>query len=85
MNMLQITLKVIGAVLGFFVAAYGTYYGCMVMDKIEGKAPQDGFMAVGWIFWFVTVPLGVIGGIKLGGIIFAKIQANKSRDSDTVN
>lgn len=80
--LLKVILALTGATLGFFIAAAGTYYGCMMMDKIEGNTPGNGYMTVGWIFWFITIPIGTIFGGGFGVLVAKIIESKKKKNRD---
>jgi hypothetical protein len=40
-----------------------TYYGCVLIDYINGRSGGDGMVNVGWIFWIGTVPVGALTGL----------------------
>ena len=43
-----------------------TYYGCVLIDYINGRSGGDGMVNVGWIFWIGTVPVGALTGLATG-------------------
>jgi hypothetical protein len=47
---IKVALVFLGAVIGFFVAVFGTYYGCVLLDQIMGNAPGSGYVTIGFIF-----------------------------------
>jgi hypothetical protein len=48
---------------GSVLAMLGTYYGCVLIDYINGRSGGDGMVNVGWIFWIGTVPVGAFTGL----------------------
>ena len=48
---------------GIVLAMLATYYGCVLIDYINGRSGGDGMVNVGWIFWIGTVPIGALTGL----------------------
>jgi len=52
-----------GAALGALLGFYGMFYACSLVDSIFGQDGGGGFVAAGWLFLVVSVPLGAyLGG-----------------------
>ena len=49
--------------IGVVLAMLATYYGCVLLDYINGRSGGDGMVNVGWIFWIGTVPVGAFTGL----------------------
>lgn len=78
---IKVALVFLGAVLGFFVAVFGTYYGCVLLDQIMGNAPGSGYVTIGFIFWLITVPMGTIIGGGTGLLIAIIVDRRRKRAS----
>jgi hypothetical protein len=51
-----------------------TYYGCVLIDYINGRSGGDGLVNVGWIFWIGTVPVGALTGLAAALYLGLKLQ-----------
>jgi hypothetical protein len=69
---------VLGLIAGGYIGFYGMLYISQVYDYYNPPtSPGGGLGAVGWIFTFITIPLGaMIGGI-LSLLIYVKISKPK--------
>lgn len=78
---LSIVSGILGAFLGLLLGSMGVYYLCVWLDQLsypEGVPPGGGLSSVGWVFWFVTIPLGTIfGGIGGFFLAFFRIKRRK--------
>ncbi|AYN67384.1 hypothetical protein D1013_08400 [Euzebyella marina] len=64
--LIMLTLIFVGVILGGILGFYGLFWICQYLDgqEAERAASGGGYVAVGWIFLFVTIPFGsLIGGI----------------------
>ena len=69
-----------GAAIGLLLGTVGVFYGCVLYDKItypNGVPAGGGLIAVGWIFVFVTAPVGVILGGILGVLYLKRRRARE--------
>lgn len=65
--LLMIAVICIGAAIGAVLGFFGLFWVCEYLDAqdAERAAGGGGYVAVGWIFLFVTVPLGaLLGGVS---------------------
>ena len=71
---LSMPAGIIGAAVGVIVASYGTYYACVLVDKIRGASGGDGIVTIGWLFLILTAPIGGVVGafsfVALARILF---------------
>lgn len=71
-----------GMAAGVVFAFYGTYYLCVAVDMMRGAAVGDGLVTVGWLFCFVTVPLGaLLGGSLAFGLVELLLIDRKHRSA----
>lgn len=65
---------IIGSVLGFLTPLFI----CLIHDLIMKPTPGSGLMTVGWVFCFITIPVGAIAGSFLA----IKISRTKASNTD---
>lgn len=73
MGDLKIILVVIfGITIGVFVGFMGPFLICYTYDAMTDPSPGSGLMTVGWVFCFITIPVGAIAGGIFSGVIANK-------------
>ncbi|MCF7849996.1 MAG: hypothetical protein K9M45_14175 [Kiritimatiellales bacterium] len=88
--LLSILTGIIGVIIGLLLGSFGVFYACILLDKImypNGVPTGGGFGAVGWIFLFITVPVGgILGGIGGFFITFSRLRKKeKKMIKNTIN
>jgi hypothetical protein len=69
---------IVGIAVGAILAFFGTLGVCLLLDALSSSdSPQFG--AVGWIFCFITMPLGALAGGTCGQLIFHRVADRKDR------
>lgn len=66
----------LGALAGFYLGSTGVYEACVMIDKIQypdGVPTGGGLIAVGWLFWYITIPGGTILGYYIGSFFGSKL------------
>ncbi len=64
--LLVIVATGVGAIAGALVAFYGTYFGCVLIDAVNGvQGGGNSAMTVGWVFLLFTIPFGAFFGSAL--------------------
>jgi len=87
---LPILTGIIGAIIGSLLGSIGVFYVCVLFDKINypnGVPAGGGLIAIGWIFWFFTIPLGgILGGAGGFFITYSKLQKKEKKQmQNTIN
>ncbi len=81
--LLSILAGIIGVIIGLLLGSFGVFYACILLDKImypNGVPTGGGFGAVGWIFLFITVPVGgILGGIGGFFITYFKLLKKEKK------
>ena len=54
-----------GGAAGGWVGSVGWIEFCLYVDRVRDVPGGDGLMTVGWLYWLVTIPLGI--GLGLAG------------------
>ena len=55
---IKIIIVFFGVILGALIGFFGPFIFCMVYDYLNPPAGNGGGMgAIGWLFWFVTIPV----------------------------
>jgi len=76
--LLRILLTFVGAGVGLVLAGLATFYGCVLIDKVQGNGPGSGYGSVGWIFLFLTLPAGALVGGGAAFLTTVLIQRRKA-------
>ncbi|MFC4097355.1 hypothetical protein [Euzebyella saccharophila] len=65
--LLMLAVIGVGMILGGILGFFGLFWVCEYLDAqdAERAASGGGYVAVGWIFLFVTIPFGaLLGGVS---------------------
>ena len=65
--LIMIAIIIVGLVIGGVLGFFGLFWICEYLDAQDAaRASQGGgYVAVGWIFLFITIPLGaLLGGLS---------------------
>lgn len=55
----------LGMAAGIIGAFFATFYTCVLVDRVRGASGGNGVVTVGWLFCFVTIPIGACVGIAI--------------------
>ena len=60
-----------------------TYYGCVLLDYMNGISEGGGMVNVGWIFCIGTVPIGALTGLAAG--VYLGLKPKKGEKITEIN
>ncbi|TKD60490.1 hypothetical protein [Flavobacterium sp. ASW18X] len=70
----------VGAVLGGILGFLGLLWSCQWYDATHPpSSPTASMMAVGWVYAFITIPVGVILGIVISLLLYRWIKNRRKK------